>query len=96
MVAHIIFWSFILIHSICIQFDISVRANIECYTCPSGDTCTKIEEIALSLRVMSLSTKYGPCSINNPNRLEPPGPPWSHKISGADWLVGFLESKIFY
>ena len=32
-------------HSICIQFDISVRANIECYTCPSGDTCTKIEEI---------------------------------------------------
>ena len=32
-------------HSICVQFDISVRANIECYKCPSGDTCTKIEEI---------------------------------------------------
>ena len=22
-----------------------MRANIECYTCPSGDTCAKIEEI---------------------------------------------------
>ena len=47
--------------------------------------------VDLGSRVLSDFTLNGPCSLNNPNKDDPPGPPWSHNKTG---LVSGLYLQI--
>ena len=69
------------------RYVVDINIKLKILPVPTGLSiyimlCVSAQVVGLGFKVLSDFTIHGPCSLNNPNKDVPPGPPCSHNKTG--------------